>query len=214
MSKSPRGSRKQSQDPHPWLEIYRKAFHVNRSEQISTQSQKLLHTLFKSSKYLAMASGGARGSQESCLPISLSSCSLQQAAYTQDKPHCVVTSSQLLLTAWTLHNLHGHRILPLLLNIAPAGAGRRKSRLMTVRGINASSSLTPIQISSWRAARLPGKQVIQSSCCPVMIFSLPRLPPHTCSRSLSAIWGLIKLPRQGERAGALCLATVLAVILP
>ena len=94
------------------------------------------------------------------------------------------------------------------------GAGRRKRRLPTIRGINASSSLTPIQISTWRAARLPGKQVLQSSCCPVMIFSLPRLPPHTCSRSLLASWGFLRPPQQRERAGALCLATVLALFPP
>lgn len=81
-------------------------------------------------------------------------------------------------------------------------------------GINASSSLTPIQISAWRAARLPGKRVIQSSCCPVMIFSLPRLPPRTHSRSLSASWGFLGPPRQRERAGALRSATALAVFPP
>lgn len=87
-------------------------------------------------------------------------------------------------------------------------------RLVTVRGINASSSLTPIQISTWRAARLPGKQVIQSSCCPVMIFSLPRLPPHTGSRSLSASWGFLRPPQQRKRARALHLAIALAVFPP
>lgn len=59
------------------------------------------------------------------------------------------------------------------------GSRAGKSRLMAIRGINALSSLTLIQILTWRAARFPGKQVIQSSCCPVMIFSLPRLPPQT-----------------------------------
>lgn len=83
------------------------------------------------------------------------------------------------------------------------GSREGKSRLMTIRGINALSSVTPIQILTWRAARFPEKQVIQSSCCPVMIFSLPRLPPQTQSRSLSACWGFLRPPQAREGQSSL-----------
>lgn len=82
-----------------------------------------------------------------------------------------------------------------------AGGERTGSRLL--RGINALSSLTPIHILTWRAARFPGKQVIQSSCCPVMIFSLPRLPPQTQSRSLQASWGFLRPPQPREGQSSL-----------
>lgn len=102
--------------------------------------------MFNSSYDQALSSDGAWGRQQSCSLTSRSSASLQQAADTGDEPRRAATSSLPAPTARTLQSLHGRRIPPRLLSVAPVGAGGRTRRLVTVRGINASSSLTPIQI--------------------------------------------------------------------
>lgn len=63
-----------------------------------------------------------------------------------------------LLPPGTLENLHGPKTPALLLSIAPAGAGRRKRRLQIARGVNASSTLTPLLLFSFLLGELPGYQ--------------------------------------------------------
>lgn len=124
-------------------------------------------------------------------PLARSLALLCLAALSQ-----VAATSAPPLPTGTLPNLHGLKMPPLLLSRDPAGAGRRR-KAGDSKGTNASSALTPIQISAWSAARLPGKQVTQSSCCPVMISSLLSLPPRA-TRFEATSWGSLRPPQHNE----------------
>lgn len=90
-------------------------------------------------------------------PTVLDACPASAASMNPPKPAWAQGASLLLSTTASLSG----------------GSRGGRSRLITIWGINAPSSLTPIQILTWRAARFPGKQVIQSSCCPVMTSPSP-----------------------------------------
>lgn len=153
------------------------------SPNINTITKKLLHAVLNSSKDQAVSSDRARRRRRSRSPMSRSPHLLPPAAGPGGKAHGAGCLPCLCCQHEPSKTFMGRGYFTSAeQGLVGAGGERAGSRLL--RGINALSSLTPIHILTWRAARFPGKQVIQSSCCPVMIFSLPRLPPQTQSRSL------------------------------
>lgn len=167
-----------------WLEIHGKALHVNRNHQILIQSQRLSHAAFHSPK-IRLSPVTAESLAHSLALLCLRQA-LSQVAATSAPP----------LPTGILPNPHGLKMPPSLLSRDPAGAGRGR-KAGDSKGMNASSTLSPIQISTWSTARLPGKQVVQSSCCPVKIFFLLSLPPRA-TRSEDTSWGSLGPPQQNE----------------
>lgn len=159
------------------LEIHRKAIHVNRNPQISIEPQKKksFHMQCLTPHRIRLYPVTEMEDVKSHSPMSQLPSLLPEAAGRGDKAHgagclpclcCQHEPSKTCMGTGCFTSAE-HNCLPLWWE----QGGR--SRLITIRGINAPSSLTPIQILTWRAARFPGKQVIQSSCCPVMTSPSP-----------------------------------------